>query len=168
MVSPMPDDAISTLLDPFRFLLGLWSGSGVGMWNPESPFRYREELLLEAVPERALVHLQQRTVEAVTGTLSHSEQGFLRLFPSGEAELVVAVPAGYTEIHQGRVEGALLRLDLISIAASPRSRPLERTERRLELRAGQLHHTVGIAVRGGPVVAHVTSALNRVSGSSAP
>ena len=61
------------------------------MWNPKSPFRYREELLLEAVPDRALVHLQQRTVEAVTGTLSHSEQGFLRLFPAGEAELVARV-----------------------------------------------------------------------------
>ncbi|MHB8395079.1 MAG: heme-binding beta-barrel domain-containing protein [Candidatus Dormibacteria bacterium] len=121
----------SLLLDPFRFLLGSWSGKGVGVWRPDSPFRYREELLLEVVPDRDLIHLQQRTFDAETDSLRHSEQGYLRLFPAGEAELVVAVPAGYTEIYQGRVEGTILRLELVTLAVSPRPRPLDRTQRRL-------------------------------------
>jgi len=158
----------SSLLDPFRFLLGSWSGKGVGVWRPDSPFRYREELLLEVVPDRDLIHLQQRTFDAETGPLRHSEQGFLRLFPAGEAELVVAVPAGYTEIHQGRVEGTILRLELVTLAVSPRARPLDRTQRRLEFRAGQLHHAVGIAVGSGEVVAHVASSLERIQGPGAP
>lgn len=161
-VIPMPASSLEEILQPFRFLVGHWQGRGVGLWDPDSSFEFQEDLKLELIPGRAIIRLTQRTVEVPSGSLSHSELGFLRLFEGGEAELVVAIPAGYTEVHEGRLEGQELQLRLVTLGVAPRARPLSRTGRSLALRAGQLHHHIDIAVGEGAPVAHVASSLNRV------
>lgn len=150
------------LLEPFRFLIGTWSGLGTGLWDPAHPFSYREVLVLEPVPDRALIHLSQRTVAADTGFLSHSEQGYLRLFPGGAIELLVAVPAGYLELHHGRLEGHRLTFELLSLTVSPTARPLGRTLRSLELLQERLHHIIQIGVGETVPQPHVSSVLERV------
>lgn len=150
------------IVRPFSFLVGHWSGRGVGLWDPGSRFEYREDLTLEQIPERALIRLIQRTVEVPSGALSHSELGFLRLFEDGEAELVVAIPAGYTEVHRGRLRDHALELELVHLGVAPRARPLSKTRRSLIWRQGHLHDRVDIAVGGGVPVAHVAATLERV------
>jgi hypothetical protein len=155
---------LEEILQPFRFLLGHWEGRGVGLWDPGSRFEYREDLQLELIPDRALIRLSQRTVEVPSGSLSHSEVGFLRLFEEGAAELVVAIPAGYTEIHRGRLTGQSLHLELVHLGVAPRARPLSATGRSLEVRGRHLHHRIDIAVGKGLPVAHVASTLERLCG----
>ncbi len=159
----MPKAGLEGILQPFLFLMGHWQGRGVGLWDPGSRFEYREDLQLEPIPDRALIRFTQRTVEVPSGSLSHSELGFLRLFEDGEAELVVAIPAGYTEIHRGRLAGQSLHLELIQLGVAPRARPLSRTRRSLEVRGSHLHHRIDIAVGEGAPVAHVASSLERLS-----
>ncbi|MHB1526302.1 MAG: heme-binding beta-barrel domain-containing protein [Candidatus Dormibacteria bacterium] len=159
----MAANRTSELVEPFSFLFGEWEGDGVGLWDASPRFRYRETLEVSAVPERALLRLRQRTVVAESGALSHVEEAFLRLFADAEVELVVAVPAGYTEIHGGRLVGHRLELRQLALGVAPRALPLNLVERRLELVDGKLHHQVAIAVGPGPATPHVASILSRSS-----
>ena len=104
-----PPSQAADLMAPFATWLGRWEGEGRGLWEAEPPFRYRETLAIEAVPNRALLRLTQRATVLASGDVSHSEVGFLRLLPDQLVELMVVVPAGYVEIHTGRLQdGALV------------------------------------------------------------
>jgi hypothetical protein len=154
--------AILEILAPFSEWLGSWEGEGHGHWEAEQPFRYRERLAIEAVPTRAILRVTQRTTVFASGDLSHTEMGFLRLFPDQSVELVVADPTGYSEIHTGRLQGGVLDLVPHSLSRSPTSRPLHRIQRRLQLDHDSLHTTVAIAVGEETVAPHVESWLHRV------
>jgi len=155
--------AVSTLLAPFSEWLGSWEGEGRGLWDVEPPFRYRESLSIEPVPDRALLRWSQRTAVWESGELSHSEVGFLRLLPDQEVELVVTVPAGYVEVHTGRLHEGALALVPRSLGATPTARPLRLVQRTWELRGETLRTAVGIAVGDGAVAAHVEARLHRAS-----
>ncbi|HEY6537480.1 MAG TPA: FABP family protein [Candidatus Dormibacteraeota bacterium] len=154
---------IAELQAPFAAWLGRWEGEGRGLWASDPPFRYRETLAIEAVAGRPLLRLSQRTTDLGTGELSHSEVGFLRLLQEQKVELVVAVPAGYVEIHTGRLQGPVLALEPELVAASPAARPLRLVQRRMELAEGVLRSSLGIAVGSGPVQAHVAADLYPVT-----
>ncbi|MGA7172686.1 MAG: heme-binding beta-barrel domain-containing protein [Candidatus Dormiibacterota bacterium] len=153
--------SITDLVAPFSQWLGDWEGEGVGLWRADPPFRYRESLSIEAVPNRALLRLAQRTSVLDSGDLSHSELGFLRLLPDQAVELVVAVPAGYVELHTGRLQEGVLRLVPHTLSVSPTARPLRQVQRTLELDHDVLRTGVGIAVGDEPVSAHVEAVLRR-------
>ncbi len=162
MVGGMAQALIDQLLLPLEPMIGTWEGEGRGLWsNP--PFRYRETFTLAPVPDRALLTWDQRTVAVETGSLSHSERGYLRLLPGREVELVLAIPAGYTELHRGRVAHGSLELRLVQLGVSPSARRLDRVERRLGRRGGELWHEVAISVGEGSAAPHVSSRLHRVA-----
>jgi hypothetical protein len=152
---------VADLLRGFQGWLGVWEGEGRGLWVADPPFRFRESLAIEAVPERALLRLTQRTTVGDSTELSHSEVGYLRLLPELQVELVVAIPAGYVEVHTGRLDGGVLQLSPQTLAATPSARPVRLVRRRMELADGTLHNSVGIAVNQEEVAPHVESLLHR-------
>jgi hypothetical protein len=131
------------------------------LWDAVPPFRYRESLTIESVPERALLRLTQRTTVGDSTELSHSEVGYLRLLPELQLELVVAVPSGYVEVHTGKLEGGVMDLTPQTLAGTPSARPVRVVRRRMELADGILHSTVGIALHDEEVAPHVESWLRR-------
>ncbi len=155
---------VSELLAPFNDWLGCWEGEGRGLWLSETPFLYRETLTIEGVPDRALLRLVQRTWDLGSGQLSHSEAGFLRLLPERQVELVLAIPAGYVELHAGRLAEGILNLEQHSLSASPTARPLRLVHRRLALNLDSLRTSVGIAVGPEAVAPHVEANLHRAPG----
>jgi hypothetical protein len=161
MVIDVSSSSLTEILAPFEFLMGGWSGRGHGLWERDPPFGYREELSFASVPNRALLRFSQISWDQATGALSHSEAGFIRVFAGGEVELVVAIPAGYTEVHTGSLTGQLLQFNLVSLGVAPRALPLAKTRRTLELKDGRLHHTIEIAVDRPDPVPHVASILDR-------
>jgi hypothetical protein len=150
---------VAHLVAAFEGWLGVWEGEGRGLWHADPPFRYREVLAIEAIPERALLHLNQRTTVGDSTELSHSEVGYLRLLPELQVELLVAIPAGCVEVHTGRLEGGVLELSPQTLAATPTARPVRLVRRRMVLVNGTLHNTVGIAVNEGEAAPHVESWL---------
>ncbi|MGH7667685.1 MAG: FABP family protein [Candidatus Dormibacteria bacterium] len=160
-MSPPTDTA--ELVAPFIPWLGRWEGEGRGLWVADPPFRYREELAIAAVPERALLHLTERTSSLASGELSHSETGFLRLLPEHLVELVLAIPAGYVEVHTGELRDGVLEFVPYRIAASPGARPLRLVRRRLELKGNSLRSVIEIAVDEGPTRPHSESRLQRLA-----
>jgi hypothetical protein len=155
--------SISDLLAAFSEWLGHWEGEGIGLWRADPPFRYRETLSIEALPSRALLRLAQRTSVLDSGDLSHSELGFMRLLPDQAVELMVAVPAGYVELHTGRLQDGAMRLVPHTLSVSPTARPLRQVQRTLELDHDVLRTAVGIAVGDEPVSAHVEATLRRAT-----
>ncbi len=160
MVQLVATSDVQALLEPFRAWLGAWEGEGAGRWS-DPPFRYRERLVLQAVPGRAVVTWDQRTEVLGTGDLSHSERGYLRLLQGGEVELVLAIPAGYTEIQVGRLQGERLDLSPGDLGVTPVARRLDRVGRRLQLEGSVLVHEILIAVGDGDPAPHVVSRLRR-------
>jgi len=152
---------VADLVAAFEGWLGLWEGEGRGLWDADRPFRFREALAIEAIPERALLRFSQRTTVGDSSELSHSEVGFLRLLPELQVELVVAIPAGYVEIHTGRLQAGVLELSPQTLVATPTARPVRLVRRRMELGDETLHSTVGIAVNDEEVAPHVESWLRR-------
>jgi hypothetical protein len=161
-----PPSQAADLMAPFATWLGRWEGEGRGLWEAELPFRYRETLAIEAVPNRALLRLTQRATVLASGDLSHSEVGFLRLLPDQLVELMVVVPAGYVEIHTGRLQDGALVLTPQTISRSPTARPLRLVQRTLELNHDLLRNVVGIAVGNEEVSKHVESWLQRAAPTS--
>jgi hypothetical protein len=131
------------------------------MWHAVPPFTYRETLVIEAVPKRALLRITQWTTVGDSSELSHSEVAFMRLLPERRVELLIAIPSGYVEVHTGQLVHQVLELRLQTLAAAPSARPLRLVQRRMELTDGALHNTVGIAVHDEEVAAHVESWLRR-------
>ncbi|MFZ0996455.1 MAG: heme-binding beta-barrel domain-containing protein [Candidatus Dormiibacterota bacterium] len=156
-----PTTGFVHLVAAFEGWLGLWEGEGRGLWDADPPFRYREALTIEAIPGRPLLRLTQRTTVDNSTDLSHSEVGYLRLLPELEVELVVAIPAGYVEVHTGRLEDGVLELRPQTLATTPTARPVRLVRRRMELVDGALHNTVGIAVNEEEIAPHVESWLRR-------
>jgi hypothetical protein len=152
---------VAQLVAAFEGWLGVWEGDGRGLWDADPPFRFREALTIEAIPERALLRLTQRTTVGDSTELSHSEVGYLRLLPELHVELVLAIPAGYVEVHTGRLDGGVLQLTPQTLAATPTARPVRLVRRRVELADGALHSTVSIAVNDEEVAPHVESLLRR-------
>jgi hypothetical protein len=161
MVIDVSTPSLTAILAPFSFLVGSWSGPGQGLWARDPQFLYREKLSFTPVPNRALIRFSQISWDQQTGDLSHSEEGFIRVFAEGEVELVVAIPAGYTEVHRGRLLEQRLQLEMVHLGVAPRALPLVRTRRTLELADGRLHHTIEIAVGQPEPVPHVASVLSR-------
>ena len=161
-----PPSQAADLMAPFATWLGRWEGEGRGLWEAEPPFRYRETLAIEAVPNRALLRLTQRATVLASGDLSHFEVGFLRLLPDQLVELMVVVPAGYVEIHTGRLQDGALVLTPQTISGSPTARPLRLVQRTLELNHDLLRNVVGIAVGNEEVSKHVESWLQRAAPTS--
>ena len=144
-----PPSQAADLMAPFATWLGRWEGEGRGLWEAELPFRYRETLAILA-----------------SGDLSHFEVGFLRLLPDQLVELMVVVPAGYVEIHTGRLQDGALVLTPQTISGSPTARPLRLVQRTLELNHDLLRNAVGIAVGNEEVSKHVESWLQRAAPTS--
>lgn len=155
----MTPSAVSTLLAPFEALLGGWEGEGEGLWTTDPSFRYCEWLDLTPIPDRALLRWEQRTEVSSSGQLSHTEQGFLRLLPDAAVELVLAIPAGYTEIQRGELRDGTLSLQLVHLGSAPGARRLDLVERRLSIEDGVLTHEVSIAVGGTGLSPHVKAEL---------
>lgn len=157
----MAGSPVAALLLPFAPLLGRWEGEGSGLWDAEPRFQYLESLVLAPVPNRALLSWEQVTRVSSTGELSHSEHGYLRLLAGAAVELVVAVPAGYAEVHRGTLDGNKLELELVSLGVAPSARPLGSVQRRLRLVDQELVHEVGIGVDGREPSPHVSARLRR-------
>jgi len=152
---------LEELLAPFAGWMGRWEGAGEGLWAADQPFRYHEILVIEDVPDRALLRFLQQSTVASSGASSHSELGFIRLLAERQVELLVSGPAGYVEIHTGQLVERELNFRMHTLGVSPGARPLRAVERRMVLDGDTLRSSIAIAVDAHPPSPHVASSLRR-------
>src|ERR1019366_4445281 len=100
------------------FLLGRWEGTGRGLWIADTPFRYREEVVIDHAG-KPFLRYAQRTWAEDDGRPMHSEVGYLRPVARSRVELLLVQQTGVAEIHEGRIEGRALELEAVLVGVTP-------------------------------------------------
>ncbi|MFE7416622.1 FABP family protein [Rhodococcus sp. NPDC057529] len=152
---PLP--SVPPALAPFA---GLWRGEGEGAYPTIEDFTYTEEI--EFAPSgKPFLAYRSRTREAGTGRPLHSESGYLRLVAEDEAELLVAQPTGFTEIHRGQIRDGIIELSMVALSASPDAKPVHSIRRQLSVRGGDLTYDLWMAHDLTPLTHHLHGHLRR-------
>lgn len=153
-------------LVPLAFLLGRWTGSGVGGY-PTLPgdFAYRQELIVEAVPGRPVLAHRSRTWDEATGAPLAGEVGWWR--PGDglrDVELLLAHPTGVVEVYLGEVDGARVELRTDLVARTATAKEVTAAHRLYGLVEGDLLYRVDLAAMGHGLAPHTSARLQRTEG----
>lgn len=143
--------AVPPVLAPFA---GRWVGAGEGAYPTIDDFGYTEEIEFTASGKPFLAY-RSRTWAADDGRPLHSESGFLRLVAEDEAELLLAQPTGFVEIHRGQIREGTIELSMLSLCASPDAKPVHSVRRKLSVRGGDLTYDLWMAHGPTPLTHHL-------------
>lgn len=154
-------------LAPVTFLLGNWTGEGVGEYPTIAGFPYGEELRIWHVG-KPFLHYAQRTwhLGADEGQRPlHSEVGFLRPIGGGRIELVLSHGFGLAEVAEGTVEpsdeGGTLTLASTALALTGTAKSVTATRRSITVAGDVLTYRVGMAAVDHPLMHHLAATLGR-------
>jgi hypothetical protein len=151
-------------LEPVAFLLGTWSGRGVGVYPTIGDFEYAETVTFGHNGKPVLAY-SQKTTHLGTGLPSHAESGYWRVPGPGRVELVVAHPTGVAEIAEGTFDTAsrTIRLHTTSVTRTASAKDVTALERDLDVSADGtvLTYAVRMAAVGQPLTHHLAAELHR-------
>lgn len=147
-------------LEPIRFLIGSWHGTGRGEYPTIAPFGYHEEVSFVPGPGKPFLFYTQRT-SSEDGSPLHSEAGYVRMTPAGP-ELVIAQPTGLVEVHGGELVERTIRFHSTVVEATETAKPVREVVRRLVGEADALSYTLDMAFAEVPLTLHLTAMLQRV------
>ena len=146
-------------LEPLAFLLGEWTGRGVGDYPTIERFDYLETTRFRHLGKPYLAYDQRtRTLE---GAPLHTEMGYWIPRAGGGVELVLAHPFGVVEIAEGRVEDARVTLRSRTLAASSTGAEVKETARTVWVEGDTLHYAVDMATADQPLQRHLEAELRR-------
>jgi hypothetical protein len=157
--------AIHPDVTPLEFLIGMWEGSGVGIYPTIGDFSYTEEISFTAPPAKPFLHYSQRTWRAEghpeAGTPLHTECGYVRPVEGGGAELVIAQPSGIVEVHSGTVDGTSVSFTSDVIARTRTAKEVNSVDRRIIVDGDELRYEMWMGAVGQPHQLHLTATLTR-------
>jgi hypothetical protein len=154
------------LVEPLAFLLGTWTGEGVGDYPSIERFAYREEVRFAHAGKPFLTYAQ-RTWERDGGAPLHSESGFWRTVGRGRVELVLAHPFGVVEVSEGAHEDSRLEVTSRTLASSSTGSRVDAIVRRLSVDGDVLRYSVDMAAGGRPLQRHLDAELQRAAPAGA-
>ncbi len=149
-------------LETLAFLIGVWEGSGRGLWAADPPRWYRERLTF-ACDGRPLLRYREETWEGWPAQPLPTEAGFLRPLGAGTAELLVVQAVGFLEVERGPVSVGGLDLEAVAIGSGPCGLPLTTARRRLPRVDDRQDILVRIGMRGERPQDHVRARLRWVA-----
>jgi hypothetical protein len=175
-------------VEPFRFLLGTWRGTGAGSYPTIDSFGYVEEVTFGHVGKPFLAY-GQKTRHAETDLPLHAETGYWRpVGPAGSAdpaglaeadeglvsriEVVLSHPTGileslagtFTAAGPGGERGGVFDLRSDTIARTATAVEVVEVHRRFEIDGDTLRYDVAMAAVGVELTHHLSAVLNRVVG----
>ncbi|MBA2337553.1 MAG: FABP family protein [Acidimicrobiia bacterium] len=145
------------------FLLGEWTGEGVGVYPTITPFTYGETVNFTHAGKPFLAYAQRtwRTGDHPdAGSPLHSETGYLRL-DGDRLELVIAQPTGIVEVDEGTITGTSLALRSVTVATTSTARPVVSVERHLTVDGGTLRYQLWMGAVGQRHQIHLEATLHR-------
>jgi hypothetical protein len=165
-VSELPE-----VVRPLAFLLGTWTGEGVGgvPGGAGPDFPYAEELVFGCDGSPWLSY-STRAVATDDGRWLHGETGWWRPQPAAAdgtvpLEVVLTHPTGLTEVFIGAVRdspvGPQVELATDVVARTPTAPAVTAEKRLYAVRAGKLMYAVDLAAGDSPLAAHLAAALDR-------
>lgn len=147
-------------LAPLAFLLGTWAGRGRGTYPTIAPFDYGEEVTF-AFAGKPFLAYRQRTWRLDDDAPLHAESGYWRPAGEGRVEVLLAHPFGATELLEGTVRGAALRLASRHVGLTATAKRIDAVERDLDVDGDRLTYRVRMAAVGEPMTHHLEATLRR-------
>jgi len=142
------------------FLLGRWEGTGRGLWTAETPFRYREEVVIDHAG-KPFLRYAQRTWAEDDGRPMHSEVGYFRPVGGSRVELLLVQPTGVAEIHEGRIKGWTLELEAVLVGVTPTAKRVTDVNRNIWVEHDVLNYRLLLGMNGEPLSDHLAGTLRR-------
>jgi hypothetical protein len=152
---------------PLAWLLGRWSGEGVGGYPTIDDFRFGQEIELGHTGKPFLTYVSRSWLIERDGTRGRNlatESGYWRPKPEGLLEVLLAHPTGFVEIWVGHVEGAKVELRTDLVARVEDAKPYTAGHRLYGLVEGDLMWAYDMAAMGLPLQPHLSARLSRVDG----
>jgi hypothetical protein len=154
------------------WLIGSWSGVGLGQYPTIDDFRFQQDLVI-ATDGRPFLTITSRSwlldAEGQRIRQSASEVGYLRPQPNNEVELLLVHPTGINETWFGQVEitgmvnsvitGARMSVTTDGIMRTPSAKEVNSGERLYGLVEGDLLWTYDMAAMGKPMSNHLSARL---------
>ena len=161
---PEPHPALHPGLAVLAPLLGIWAGTGNGVYPTIESFGYLEEVTFGHVGKPFLAY-GQKTRATDDGRPLHAETGYVRVPSAGRVEWVLAHPTGITEIQQGTlsIDGDVIEMDLAAttIGLTASAKDVTALGRYLRIEGDVLTYTVRMGAVGLPLQHHLAATLHR-------
>lgn len=168
--------ALPAELAHLSWMIGSWSGVGLGQYPTIEDFRFHQDLTISTDGRPFLQYVSRSWVIDDDGNRvrpSASETGYLRPRPDNEVEFLLVHPTGITEIWFGKVEvtsivnavitGARIRLLTDGVMRTPSAKEVSGGERLYGLVDGDLLWTYDMAAMGQPLSNHLSARLRPVT-----
>lgn len=159
-------------LQPLSWLIGTWVGVGTGQYPTIDDFRFAQEAVFATDGRPFLTYHSRSWLLDDDGNRVRplaSEMGFWRPRPDNGIELLLAHPAGYSEVWLGSQEvtglvdatitGARATLHTDVVARTASAKDYSAGERMYGLVGGRLLWTYDMAAMGEPMCNHLAIEL---------
>ncbi len=163
---------IADALLPLSWLIGHWTGVGVGGYPSVPEFRFGQEVVFSHDGRPFLSYHSRSWLLDDDGNQVRplgSESGFWRPVPGNKVELLLAHPTGYAEVWEGQVTiTGIVDAAITGARADLRSDVVARTATAKEYTAGHrlyglvdgdLLWTFDMAAVGHPLTSHLSARL---------
>jgi len=147
-------------LAPLAFLLGTWSGEGVGGYPTIESFAFGQQLTFWHYG-KPVVEYTSRSWSVPDGRPLARESGWWRPRPDGDVEVLLAHPMGVVEVWLGTVTGTRVELATDVVARTPSAKEVTAGRRLYGLVGDELMWAYDMAGVGQPLQPHLSGRLHR-------
>lgn len=170
--STLDEAALPLELAHLSWMIGSWTGVGLGQYPTISDFRFSQDITISTDGRPFLQYASRSWLIDDDGNRirpSASELGYLRPRPDNEVEFLLVHPTGISEMWFGSVEvtgmvnstitGARMRLLTDGVMRTPSAKEVNGGERLYGLVEGDLLWTYDMAAMGQPLTNHLSARL---------
>lgn len=155
-----PPAELHPALAPLAFLLGTWSGEGVGGYPTIEDFGFGQELTFSHYG-KPLLEYTSRSWSLEDGRPMARESGWWRPGADGAVELVLAHPMGVVEVWLGTVAGTRVEIGTDVVARTPSAKDVTAGRRLYGLVGDELMWAYDMAAVEQPLQPHLSARLRR-------
>jgi hypothetical protein len=155
-----PPAELHPALAPLAFLLGTWSGEGVGGYPTIEDFGFGQELTFSHYG-KPLLEYTSRSWSLEDGRPMARESGWWRPGADGAVELVLAHPMGVVEVWLGTVVGTRVEIGTDVVARTPSAKDVTAGRRLYGLVGDELMWAYDMAAVEQPLQPHLSARLRR-------
>ncbi len=163
------DTTLHPQMAPLAWLVGHWEGSGLFGYPTITDARFGQELQISHDGRPFLQHRSKSWVLDEEGRkvrLSAGEQGYWRVGPDGDIELLLVHHTGILELFVGTrdVDRPYVQLRTDAVLRSPHAQEYNAALRLYGYVESDLAWTMDMAAVGQPMTNHLSARLKKVTG----